>query len=307
MYMKVGTTVKFREMINIIKDGFKGIIRHFSMAFASVISILSVLLILASVLIIVLSVNKLVGDTKERINEVKVFLLDGVDDEGVKDLEAKIKDISGVKEVKFISKEEGLESMFKDWENKSYLLEEYKEDNPLPNAFKVTVTDIENINDVAKAIGNLPGIEMVRYLSEEVVNLLKISKYMQIGGFGLVVALIFISIFLISNTIKLSINSRRKEIEIMKYVGATNNYITGPYVFEGILIGLIASILAMLFLKFAYTYFYSYLNGSSSNLFRNALVSPESIMKDFSIIFITLGVGIGILGSLNSLKKLLKV
>lgn len=93
----------------------------------------------------------------------------------------------------------------------------------------------------------------------------------------------------------------------MKYVGATNNYITGPYVFEGILIGLIASILAMLFLKFAYTYFYSYLNGSSSNLFRNALVSPESIMKDFSIIFITLGVGIGILGSLNSLKKLLKV
>ena len=126
MYMKVGTTVKFREMINIIKDGFKGIARHFNMALAAIVSILSVLLILSTVLIIVLSVNKVVGDTKEKINEVKVFLLDGVDDQGIKDMEEKIKDIDGVKEVKFISKDEGLESMFEQWDNKSYLLEEYK-------------------------------------------------------------------------------------------------------------------------------------------------------------------------------------
>lgn len=200
MFMKVGTTVKFREIINIIKDGFKGIARHFNMALAAIVSILSVLLILSTVLIIVLSVNKVVGDTKEKINEVKVFLLDGVDDEGIKDMEEKLKDIDGVKEVKFISKDEGLESMFEQWENKSYLLEEYKEDNPLPNAFKIHVNDIEKINDVAGEIKMMPGVEDVRYLSDEVIHLLKISKYMQIGGFGLIIALIFISIFLISNT-----------------------------------------------------------------------------------------------------------
>lgn len=305
--MKVGITVKSRELINIIKDGFKGIARHFSMAFASIISILSVLLILSTVLIIVLSVNKVVGDTKEKINEVKVFLLDGVDDAGIKEIEGKIKDIDGVKNVKFISKDEGLESMFEQWENKSYLLEEYKEDNPLPNAFKVNVKDIEKINDVAANIKLIPGVEDVRFLSEEVVHLLKISKYMQIGGFGLIVALIFISIFLISNTIKLSISSRKKEIEIMKYVGATNSYITGPYVFEGILIGLIAAVLAILVVKFGYSYIYEYIVVSNSSLLNEAIVSPESILDDFSIIFITLAVGIGMLGSIGSLKKLLKV
>lgn len=305
--MKVGITVKSRELINIIKDGFKGIARHFSMAFASIISILSVLLILSTVLIIVLSVNKVVGDTKEKINEVKVFLLDGVDDAGIRELEGKIKDIDGVKNVKFISKDEGLESMFEQWENKSYLLEEYKEDNPLPNAFKVNVKDIEKINDVAANIKLIPGVEDVRFLSEEVVHLLKISKYMQIGGFGLIVALIFISIFLISNTIKLSISSRKKEIEIMKYVGATNSYITGPYVFEGILIGLIAAVLAILVVKFGYSYIYEYIVVSNSSLLNEAIVSPDSILDDFSIIFITLAVGIGMLGSIGSLKKLLKV
>lgn len=305
--MKVGITVKSRELINIIKDGFKGIARHFSMAFASIISILSVLLILSTVLIIVLSVNKVVGDTKEKINEVKVFLLDGVDDAGIKELEGKIKDIDDVKDVKFISKDEGLESMFEQWENKSYLLEEYKEDNPLPNAFKVNVEDIEKINDVAANIKLIPGVEDVRFLSEEVVHLLKISKYMQIGGFGLIVALIFISIFLISNTIKLSISSRKKEIEIMKYVGATNSYITGPYVFEGIFIGLIAAVLAILVVKFGYSYIYEYIVVSNSSLLNEAIVSPDSILDDFSIIFITLAVGIGMLGSIGSLKKLLKV
>lgn len=307
MCMKVGITVKFRELINIIKDGFKGIARHFSMAFASIISILSVLLILSTVLIIVLSVNKVVGDTKEKINEVKVFLLDGVDDAGIKELEGKIKDIDGVKNVKFISKDEGLESMFEQWENKSYLLEEYKEDNPLPNAFKVNVEDIEKINDVAANIKLIPGVEDVRFLSEEVIHLLKISKYMQIGGFGLIVALIFISIFLISNTIKLSISSRKKEIEIMKYVGATNSYITGPYVFEGIFIGLIAAVLAIIVVKFGYSYIYEYIVVSNSSLLNEAIVSPDSILDDFSIIFITLAVGIGMLGSIGSLKKLLKV
>lgn len=305
--MKVGITVKSRELINIIKDGFKGIARHFSMAFASIISILSVLLILSTVLIIVLSVNKVVGDTKEKINEVKVFLLDGVDDAGIRELEGKIKDIDGVKNVKFISKDEGLESMFEQWENKSYLLEEYKEDNPLPNAFKVNVKDIEKINDVAANIKLIPGVEDVRFLSEEVIHLLKISKYMQIGGFGLIVALIFISIFLISNTIKLSISSRKKEIEIMKYVGATNSYITGPYVFEGILIGLIAAVLAIMVVKFGYSYIYEYIVVSNSSLLNEAIVSPDSILDDFSIIFITLAVGIGMLGSIGSLKKLLKV
>lgn len=307
MYMKAGITVKFRELINIIKDGFKGIARHFSMAFASIISILSVLLILSTVLIIVLSVNKVVGDTKEKINEVKVFLLDGVDDAGIKELEGKIKDIDGVKSIKFISKDEGLESMFEQWENKSYLLEEYKEDNPLPNAFKVNVKDIEKINDVAANIKLIPGVEDVRFLSEEVIHLLKISKYMQIGGFGLIVALIFISIFLISNTIKLSISSRKKEIEIMKYVGATNSYITGPYVFEGIFIGLIAAVIAILVVKFGYSYIYEYIVVSNSSLLNEAIVSPDSILDDFSIIFTTLAVGIGMLGSIGSLKKLLKV
>lgn len=307
MFMKVGTTVKFREIINIIKDGFKGIARHFNMALAAIVSILSVLLILSTVLIIVLSVNKVVGDTKEKINEVKVFLLDGVDDDGIKDMEEKIKDIDEVKEVKFISKDEGLESMFEQWENKSYLLEEYKEDNPLPNAFKVHVNDIEKINDVAGEIKMMPGVEDVRYLSDEVIHLLKISKYMQIGGFGLIITLIFISIFLISNTIRLSISSRKKEIEIMKYVGATNGYITGPYVFEGIMIGLIAALIAILCVKFGYSYVYDYLAGSKNGMLSDALVSPENIITDFSIIFVTLGVGIGMLGSISSLKKLLKV
>ena len=137
--------------------------------------------------------------------------------------------------------------------------------------------------------------------------MLKISRYIKIGGLAVVVFLTIISVFLISNTIKLAVNSRQEEISIMKWVGATNGYIKGPFFIEGILLGLIASVIAAGIMCLLYKYFYTAGTVDISPMLLSALVKPELIYQDLFVIFITLGVGIGALGSLISLKKFLKV
>lgn len=305
--MKAGITVKFREFINIIKEGLTGIKRNIGMSLASIVSILSVLLILAVMLIIILSFNKAVGDTKDNIDKIKVFLKDDVDKSGIEAMQKEMQKLPDINDVKFISKEEGLEKMIKEWGQEGKLLEEYRDDNPLPNSFVVTVMNIDKVKSVADSIELMPGTLEVKYFGEQIVLLLRIAGYVQLGGMALVLALIFISVFLISNTIKLSINSRRKEIEIMKYVGATNTYITGPYVIEGMILGLLGSLFAVVIVYYGYGYLYKIAKTQVDSLFNNAFINPKDIIYDLSIIFITLGLGIGSVGSIMSLKKLLKV
>lgn len=298
--------MKFRVIKNMIRQGFQGMWRNRSMGLASVTSITSVLIILGLVLIIVLSINNLVMDTKTKFDEIQIYIEDSVSDEVLTEIEDKITNSKGVISVIYESKENALENWKKDWDENAYLLDGI-EKNPLPNSYIIQLQDLEYADGVVNSIKGMEGIEKIQYNREITENLILVSNYIRLGGIIITAVLIFVSIFIISNTIKITVASRRREINIMKYVGATNDYIRGPFIIEGVLFGLIAAIISIAIVYYSYGYFFDSIKETLFSMFTVVLAPPKDIFSDIAIIFIAIGVGIGGLGSLVSLKRYLNV
>lgn len=296
--------MNFRILKNIIKQGFQGVWRNRGMGLASISSITAVLIILGIVLIMVLSINNVVIDTKSRFDEVQIFLEDEITDEQLARIENEAKNTQGVLSVVFQSKEQALETMKKQWEEDAYLLEGL-ETNPLPNSLIVQLKDIEYADLVVDKVSDFQGIEEIKYNKDIIDKLILFSNYIRAGGLVIVAILILVSIFIISNTIKITVTARRREIDIMKYVGATNGYIRGPFIIEGLVFGLIGAIISILIVYYGYGYFFNRVNDRLYVLFTVYLVPPKVLMKDIAIIFTSIGLGIGTIGSLVSLKRFL--
>lgn len=298
--------MKFRIFKNITKQGFQGMWRNRGMGLASVSSISAVLMILGLVLILILSINNLVVDTKSKFDEVQVYLDDDLTPEQLNNIETTIRESEGVLSFVFQSREQALDIMKNDWEEDGYLLEGL-ETNPLPNSYIIKLNDIEYADIVVDKLNEMDGIEGIRYYKDIIDKLMSFASYVRIGGIVIIGALVLVSIFIISNTIKLTVASRKREINIMKYVGATNGYIRGPFIIEGILFGLIAAGISIVLINYGYEYFFQSVNDKLYVLFTVLLVPPASLLKDITIIFISIGVGIGALGSIISLKRFLNV
>lgn len=298
--------MKFRLIKNVIKQGFQGMWRNKGMGLASVTSITAVLIILGLVFILILSLNNIVVDTKDKFDEIQIFLEDTTEDEQIELIKSKIENQEGVSSVIFQSKDEALEKMKKEWGEEAYLLEGL-ETNPLPNTIIVKLKDIEYADSIAEKIKDLEGIEEIQYNQDIIEKLVLVANYVKTGGMLVVSILIFVSVFIISNTIKLTVTARKREISIMKYVGATNGYIKGPFIIEGVLFGLIGAALSLAVVYYGYDYFFNTVSDRLYVLFTIYLVPPKVLLKDISTIFVTIGAGIGALGSLVSLKKFLNV
>lgn len=304
MKKEVDTSMKFRVIKNIIKQGFQSMWRNRGMGLASVSSISAVLVILGMVLILILSINNLVLDTKTKFDEIQVFLEDDLSDKQLNAIEEKAKNDEGVLAIMYQSKSQALEIMKEDWGDEGYLLEGL-ETIPLPNSYIIQLKDIEYADRVVEKIKNLDGVEEVRYYKDIIDKLMIFANYIRFGGLIVIGILIFVSVFIISNTIKITVTSRRREINIMKYVGATNGYIRGPFILEGVLFGLIGAVVSIVMVYYGYENFFRTVNEKLYILFATNLVPPSSIFNDIAIIFIAIGVGIGGLGSLVSLKRFL--
>lgn len=298
--------MRFRIFKNMFKQGFQGMWRNRGMGLASVGSITAMLIILGLVLIMILSINNIVMDTKGKFDSIQIFLEDDISEEEIRFIGDESKNNEGILSVEYESKEDALKEMQEDWEEEAYLLEGL-EPNPLPNSLIVQLKDIEYADSVVDKVSDLEGVEEVQYYKDIIDKLLVFANYIRIGGIAVTVILVFVSIFIISNTIKITVAARRNEINIMKYVGATNGYIRGPFIIEGVLFGLIGAILSILIVHFGYEYFFNSISSQLYVLFTVHLVPPESLIKDISIIFLSIGAGIGALGSLVSLKKFLNV
>lgn len=299
-------SMRLRIASNIIKQGFKGVWRNKAMGLASITSITAVLLILGIVLILILSLNNIVLDTRERFDEVQVFLEDEITSAQLEEIEKKAKASNKLVSVTFKSKDEALEEMKEGWGDEGYLLEGLEE-NPLPHTLILKLKDIEYAEDVVKSIENLEGIEEIQYNYDIMEKLVLFTNYIRTGGLAIVLILILVSIFIISNTIKLTVTARKREINIMKYVGATNGYIRGPFVIEGVVFGLIGAIISILAVNYGYNYFFNAASDKLYVLFTVYLVPPKALMQDIVIIFTAIGAGIGALGSLVSMKRFLNV
>src|SRR5699024_4618024 len=212
-----------------------------------------------------------------------------------------------VKSTVFKSKEDALDLLKEDWDEEAYLLEGLEEENPLPNSYIVQLKDVEDADSVIEVVKDIDGVEKVQHHKEIIDKLIVFANYIRLGGLAVIIALILVSIFIISNTIKLTVTARSREINIMKYVGATNGYIKGPFIMEGVLFGIIGALISMVVVYYGYGYFFELINEKVFNMFSVFLVQPVFIFKDISIIFLSIGAGIGALGSLVSMKRFLNV
>lgn len=293
----------------IFRQAFKSMWRNRMMGAASVGSVTAVLVILGFVLVLVLNVNNMALVAKESFDQIAVYILEGVEDEQIKEMGKAFQNIDGVIGVAYQTKDYALEKVKKDWGEDAYILEGFRS-NPLPNTYIVQLSDVSMADGVKAKLETFDGVEKVKYYQDAVNSLIKISDFVKKLGGVLIIILLLISIFIISNTIKITVLNRQREIELMQYIGATNGYVRGPFIVEGIMLGLIGSLVAILLLMLGYNYAAEYFAGRYIALLSGIsgyMVSVKMIINDLIIIFLTIGIGIGILGSLVSLKKFLSI
>lgn len=285
--------------------------RNRTMSIASIGSVGATLTILGIILILILNINTAANTTKDQFDEIQVFLEKDVTDEDIEEIGHAINDSEGVNSIIFQSKEQALEIMKDEWGDQGYLLEGF-EDSPLPDSYIIQLESIEYANSVVNHLNGLKsnglkGIEEIKYYKDIVEKLMSVANFVRIGGLVIIGILVFISVFIISNTVKITVAARKREIGIMKYVGATNGYIRGPFMVEGVLLGLVGTAISVLIVLYGYKYLFTSVNDKLYVLFTVYMIPPQIMINDIAIIFIAIGVGIGLLGSIISLKKFLNV
>jgi len=294
--------MKFRTLRHSFKEALRSIKRNGLMSIVSITTVMVSLLILGILILLVSNVN-FMADNLEKKLEISVYLEDNLSDAQLRLLKMDIEKIAGVKSVKFVSKEEGLEN-FKAQIGDNGEIFSLLEKNPLPDTFEIKTDQPEMIKSISEKIAKLDGVSEVEYGREVVEKLLKVTNAIQKIGAILIIALVIATVFLISNTIKLTVFARRKEIHIMKLVGATNWFIRWPFIFEGMILGFIGAMLASLILLEGYQLLVKNLYNTIPFI---PLVAPSSISTHAMSVLIVLGIGIGIIGSVLSMRKFLKI
>ena len=296
----------FRMLGRNIRDAFHSVVRNFSLSLASITCILITLLIVSISIILSAVVNNFTNNVKKDLTIV-VFLDRDITEERTAEIKNELKAISNIDTIEFRSKTEIAKSMMEQYETYKDILKDYDEkDLPLQDTYLIKVKEVEKIGDTAKKIDTILNVESVQYgagMVEQLVDIFQTVKYVSIG---VVLALIIVTIFLISNTIKITIFSRRKEIEIMRLVGASNLNIKIPFLFEGLFLGLFGAIIPILATIYGYTALYDQLGGYIS-VKTIQLIKPTPFVYYVSISLLIISAIVGALGSAKAVRKHLKI
>ena len=287
-----------------IRQALQQIWRNKGMSTASVFAITAMLLILGLFFVITVNINLFTEMLKNNYNEVEVFLNDDVKKSDAEDIKMKNNAEPGVKSSAYRSKTEAMKIMKARWGENSYLLDSLG-DNPLPSSIVVTVDSMSTADNVIKMVKGADGVEDVKYYQETVKKLTKITNFLKLAAMIIMVFLIIVSIVVVSNTIKLTVFARAKEIEIMKYIGATNWFIRGPFLIEGILIGVISSAVSAVATFFIYREIISLVGKQFMTIMSSPLVPAGYLSVNLILIFLAIGVSIGACGSIVSMRKFL--
>ncbi|MFZ5969727.1 MAG: permease-like cell division protein FtsX [Bacillota bacterium] len=298
--------MRIRTISYMIRQGFKGLWRNRMMSIASVSSVAATLMILGIVFIVVLNVNSVAETAKGQFDSIQIYLQESLEESKINEIGKKVETIEGVKEVYFVSKQEALENMKKQWGEHGYLLEGL-ESNPLPDSFIVNLEGIEYADQVVKQMQGYEGIEEIKYYKDIVDRLLRITNLIRLTGTILIAILIGISMFIISNTIKITVAARYREITIMKFVGATNWFIRWPFLVEGMVLGFIGACIALVIVGYGYQSIFDLITQKMYVMVSAYLIPPSVIIKNLAVIFAVLGTGIGALASIFSMRRFLKV
>ncbi len=299
--------MKFNIVGYLLGEGIRNTFKNKKSTLSAMLVMVISMLIFGLFFILGENVNhimKTVADTQA----IQVFIKLGATDKEVKDVGEKLAQIEGIEKVDFMSKEELLDEYMKSLGEQAYVVESLKDENFLSDSYVVTLKDLKLANQVERQINELDNIKKITASNATISKLVSVTNGIRIVTAIILLGLVVASLFIISNTIKLTVYARRKEISIMKYVGATNSFIRWPFIVEGIIIGIVAAAVSILIV------------GGLYQLTTNKLLSL-SLIQDLGITFVTfgnmfnmivivylfLGIGIGTIGSLFSMKKYLEV
>ena len=289
-----------RRIFRTLKEGFLGFFRHFSVSLSSIAVVTFTMLFLGIILILTNNIN---DTTKNIEGNIDIWVSVKADYESEKpQIEEEIKQLTGVSRIQEITKEDALDQYIATYGD---AYERFKEDNPLLDGYLIYVSDGRYLDDVSSKVESAQWAHEVMDGGDATNNLLDSLNMLRTGGTSFVIALTLLAIFLISNTIKLSIYSRQDEIEIMRIVGATNNFIRSPFLVEGILIGIFGSIIPIAIIFFGYDYLVVKL--ADSTIFGLFQITPAvPMIYEISTIILVTSVSVGLIGSFISVTRNLR-
>lgn len=295
--------MKIRTVKIFFKDSIKSIIRNRVMSLASISTVAAAIFIFGVFMLLAVNVNQVVSTVQSKI-EVKAYLKKDVTTLKEQKIEKEIKSLSGVTNVTYESKEQALEKWKKTLGKNQNLAEGLEKDNPLPAAFVVKVDKSESIPQIAEQVAKIDGISEVNDGKDIVEKVNRATNFIKISSIVLMIILGIISMFLISNTIKITVYARKREISIMKYIGATDWFIRWPFILEGILLGFLGAIISIGFLSYGYNLAIDFV---AKDIMIFSLVPLNKIIYSLAWQFTFIGMLIGGLGSFISLRKFLVV
>lgn len=295
----------FNSLRYSVKQAFVQVFRNRAMSLASMFSITAMLLILGIFFVIMVNIGVAIEEAKADFDTVSAYLDDATTYEQAETMILQLSGMKEVKEASYLDKDTAMEQWkAQEWQENAYLLDGLVE-NPLPNSIEVKVNALEDADKVAKVLGTFDGISRVKYYQETVDKLVKITDSLKVGMLVIMAFLVIVSVVVVSNTVKLTVFARQREIEIMKYVGATNWFIRGPFLTEGIIIGLISAGISVGITALIYRKAIDMLSLDLSLLLGNPMVPVGFMTFNLVFIFIALGVSIGACGSIISMRRFL--
>ena len=296
--------MKYNIIGYLVGEGFRNVLKNKKSTFACLGIMCATMLIFGIFFIIGENIDHIVKDI-ETSQGMEVFILDEATNEEIATLGEQIKNIEGVNNWQYYSKEDALQRMKERFKDKQDLIK----DQIYSASYVVTLTDLSLSNNVYDEISKLDNVKKITIGSDTINTLIVVGKGIRITTIVVLVLLILISVFIITNTIKLTVHARRKEISIMKYVGATNSFIRCPFIVEGVIIGVVAGLISLLLVGLAYNYIAGRMVESvvATTVLQMTLLGFDQLFNLLLIVYMVLGVGIGIIGSSISMRKYLNV
>lgn len=295
-----------RIFVRNVRDSFKSVFRNFSLSLASISCITITLLVVSLAIVLSYNVNNIAGLVEKDVTIVTFLKVDITEDE-IKDVESEINSIAGVESYEFQSKTDISKEMMSSSDVFKNVMESWTTDeSPIQDTYLVKVDDINEIGSIAKKIEKIKNVSIVKYGKGMVEQLVSIFEMVKKVSIFVVLALILVTAFLISNTIKITIFSRKREIEIMRLVGASNINIKVPFILEGLFLGIIGSIIPIIVTTYGYTALYGNFDGQVFSPFIK-LVEPAPFIYILSLVLLAIGMLVGMFGSYRAVRKHLKI
>lgn len=299
--------MKYNVFTYLVGEGFSNIFKNKKQAFTSFGTMCLIMIFFGFCFMIIGNFNHFIKQVETQ-QGIQAFIKKDATEEEIEEVKNQINEIEEINTIDFVSQEQALQSVKERvFQERADLLEGYDVSIFKPS-YKITLTDITKTSEVKEKLSQIDNIVKVTNTDDVIEVLIKVARGIKIGSYIIIIALIAVSIFIISNTIKLTVYARRKEISIMKYVGATNNFIRWPFMVEGIILGLSSGIFSLIIVSSLYMIVSR--NITLVNFLANLnlrLLEFNEMFNFIVIVYLVLGMGIGVLGSTKSMRKYLKV